>query len=69
MKKPESVKMIAHGTFRCEGVGEVQAGAEFECDPQRADYLSGIGMASKMDSAPKNKMAAAPKNKGMRNAD
>lgn len=63
------VKMKANGTFQCEGVGVVQAGEEFDCDTeQRADYLVAIGMAVKMETAPKNKMARAPKNKGKRNA-
>lgn len=63
------VKMKALGTFLFDGVGSVAAGQEFECDSARAEYLHGIGLAVKMEDAPKNKMARAPKNKGNRNAD
>lgn len=64
------VKMKALGTFRSDGVGVAQAGEEFECDTEaRANYLEAIGLAVKMQPAPKNKMAAAPRNKGKRNAN
>lgn len=64
------VKMKALGTFQSDGVGVVSAGQEFDCDTlARATYLEKIGLAVKMEDAPKNKMARAPKNKGNRNAD
>ena len=61
-------KMRALARFQINGVGVVNAGDEFECDAQRATYLEHIGIAVKMDAAPKNKMARKPRNKGAKDA-
>lgn len=62
------MKMTALQNFSAPDVGQVKSGEEFECHADRAKAFEAFGLAAKMESAPKNKMARAPKNKGAKNA-